>query len=42
MEFIDNSIDDAEQGFRANRFAYPEPVEIRIIIDRVFSINRYQ
>ena len=35
MEFIDNSIDDAEQVYRTNHFAYPSPIEIKVIIDRV-------
>jgi len=34
MEFIDNSIDDAEQVYRANQFTYPSLVEIKVIIDR--------
>jgi hypothetical protein len=35
MEFIDNALDDAEADFRENHFAYSQPVEVKIVIDRV-------
>lgn len=34
MEYVDNSLDDAEQVFRDSGGRYPEPVNIRVRIDR--------
>jgi arsenate reductase-like glutaredoxin family protein len=34
MEYVDNSLDDAEEVFRANGERYPEPVNIRVRINK--------